>query len=183
MLMVTHVAVGQAAVVKAIGVGGVEPDRLALISNRALVIATAGVKIAAMHVSRGVSGVSTNRLGMILHRLVEIALALPLIGTIAVDEREIAFVKPTGPKEARAGLDRRITGSPHAILAILRRRRINEASGRQTDQSGERPFSKEQHQTPPLFGQGQSSLANINGMIVHPFACVFYGKGPSVITR
>ena len=58
-----------------------------------------------MHVSRGVSRIGPDRLAMILHGLVEIALALPLIGGVAVDEREIALVKPAGLEEARAGLD------------------------------------------------------------------------------
>src|SRR5690349_2985416 len=118
--MIAPVAVGQAAVVKSIGVGGVESDCLALIGNRAVEVAAASVKIAAVHISRGVSGVGAERLDMIMHGLVEVAFALPLIGAGAVDEREIALVKPPGTKKARAGLDGCLAGPTHAILAILR---------------------------------------------------------------
>ena len=138
--MVALAAVGQAAIIKSIGVGGVDPDRFAVIGNRAVIVATAGVKIAAMHVSRGVSRIGFDRLGMILHGLVEIALALPLIGAVAVDEGEIALVKPAGLEEARAGLDGGVAGSAHASLAIVRCCRNDETGGRHADQSGENPF-------------------------------------------
>src|SRR5262249_17892336 len=153
-LMIALTAIGEAAVVKSIGVCGIEPNGFAVIGKRAVPIATTRVKIAAMHVPRGVSGVSADRLDVILHGLVEIALALPLIGAVAVDEREITLVEPAGTNETRAGLDSRIAGSTHAFLAILRCRWDHNAGGRQP---GENVFLKEQHQTPPLFGQGLSA--------------------------
>jgi hypothetical protein len=127
-----------------------------VIGNRALIIATAGISIAAMHVSRGVSRIGPDRLAMILHGLVEIALALPLVGAVAVDESEIALVKPAGFQEARAGLDGCVAGTAHASLAIVRCRRDDETNGRHADQCGESPFLEsfyEWHPNAPLFGQ------------------------------
>ena len=155
--MVTLAAVGQAAVIKSIGVCGIDLDRFGVIGNRMVVIATAGVSIAAMHVSRGVTRIGSDRLAVILHGLVEIALALPLIGAVAVDEREIALVKPAGLKEARAGLDGSVAGPPHAKLAVIRRRGNNKPGASHADQAGDSPFLNVfcvQHQTPQLFGHG-----------------------------
>lgn len=88
---------------------------------------------------------------MILHSLVEIALVLPLIGAVAVDQREIALVIPAGIKEARAGLDGSVAGSPYANLAVVRCCRNNKPSGSHADQASENPSLNvfcEQHQTP-----------------------------------
>src|SRR6185437_9426852 len=105
LLVVPLVAVGQAAVIESIGVGGVHADRFAVVGDGAVPVAAAGVSIAAMHVSGGVSRVGLDRRAVILQRLVEIVLVVPLIGAVAVDEREIALVEAAGLQEARAGRD------------------------------------------------------------------------------
>jgi hypothetical protein len=79
-----------------------------------------------------------------------------LRGAIAVDEREIALVKPAGLEKSRAGLDGSVAGSPDANLAIVGYRRDNKPGGNHADQARASPFSNvfyKQHQTPPLFGQ------------------------------
>src|SRR4029078_10475744 len=99
-----------------------------------------------------------SRVAGILQSLVEIALAVPLIGAVAVDKREIALVEPAGLQEPRAGLDGRVTGSPYARLAVIRCCRNDERGGRHADQPDESPFLNvfcEHYQTPPLFGQGR----------------------------
>jgi hypothetical protein len=59
------VAVSVAAVIKCIGVSWVEPDCFGLIGNGAIVIAVAGVNVAAMHISSPISRVGPNRLAVI----------------------------------------------------------------------------------------------------------------------
>src|SRR5512135_3633137 len=154
--MVALVTVGQAAVIKSIGICGVDPDCVGVIGDRVLIIATAGVSIAAMHVSCGVSRIGPDRLAMILHSLIEIALELPLIGAVAVDQCEIAPVIPAGIKEARAGLD----GSVAGYVRKPRRRPLllEQQTKRQSCRSDQRESSFERllraAPNAPLFGQG-----------------------------
>ena len=89
---------------------------------------------------------------MILHGFVEVALALPLIGAIAVDDREIIPVISAGIESTRTGLDCVVARPSYANLAVVGLCRNNKPNGRDTDKAGPSPFYDAfcaQHQTPP----------------------------------
>jgi hypothetical protein len=112
-----------------------------VIGNSPVEIAVAGVSIATMHETGGVSWIGSDRLVMIGDGFLVIARALPLVGTIAVNDGQVVLIEAPRVKGACASIDCGTAGSSDALLGVVGRCSANEAKGGNTDECAKRPTS------------------------------------------